>query len=142
MDSVPVAGQGFLGLNINPYAIAGTGIVRIYVYQFGFETQGDTLTWIINSVPTAINSIAKASPVFSLFPVPATTKLNINYISSGSDINKISICDMLGNEILVTKLEENNMSSIYISALPQGLYFLTCLNSKGQKSTKKFTKLD
>ena len=57
MDTVAVNGQGFLGLNIDPSGVAGSGIVKLYVYQNGFPNSGDTLTWTINASMVGIEEI-------------------------------------------------------------------------------------
>lgn len=138
MDSVPVGGQGFLGLNVNPYNIAGTGSVRIYVYQFGYESQGDTLTWTVSSVPAGIASNSIGNISLSLYPVPVTSVLYLS--GTSSDARKIVIRDMQGRELKHKEIFAGERSCIDVSELPEGIYFLTC-DEKGLLTTRRFTRV-
>ena len=43
MDTIPVSGQGLLGLNIDPGTTAGSGVVKVYVYQDGYFMDSQSL---------------------------------------------------------------------------------------------------
>ncbi|MCW3126904.1 MAG: hypothetical protein JWO03_2562 [Bacteroidetes bacterium] len=136
MDTVHPGGlDGFLGLNVMPNGIAGTGQVRIYVYQVGYETQGDTLTWNVSTpVATGISEVYNDNTI-RIFPVPATDVLNIQ--STGLSVREIMVGNISGETVSVRQ----NSSSVPVENLPAGIYFVTVRTSDERTSVLKFSKL-
>ena len=122
MDSVIVGDMGFLGLNINPYFIQGTAIVKVFVYENGFFSQGDTLTWVIHAITTSVPEILLNEKV-KLFPNPVSSSLcfqvdNLteNGLVSWSVFNLQGIIAKSGTAII--------SNAVDLTDLPAGKYFL------------------
>lgn len=126
MDTVPVGGQGFLGLNIEPYSIAGTGWARYYVYQDGFHATGDTLTWYVTSGTNGINE-ADEIVDFSVYPNPATDKLVVKTNKLQQSLVKLFVFNAIGQQVYAADLNELD-SKIDISSLSDGVYFMQLRN--------------
>ena len=122
MDSVVVGSMGFLGLNINPFFIPGTAVVKVFVYENGFFSLGDTLTWIIHALPTSINEFSSDFKL-NCFPVPANEFLSVE-LSTAKKLNRFSysIYSTQGNLMQ----SEINIESTFINiqSLSEGRYFL------------------
>lgn len=121
MDSVAVNGQGFLGLNVDPGNTPGSGMVKAFVYQNGFKSNGDTLTWYVKAGVVGIQEISLNDGIH-VFPIPASDKLTVNL--GYSQAISGSITDALGREILKLNLSSTN-NEIDVKALPKGVYVLT-----------------
>lgn len=133
--STSTAAEAFLGLNIDPTNIAGTGTVVVRVYQTGFPANADTLTWIINAGPTGVKENLLSSKL-SVYPNPATNVLNID--AKDSKISKATVKTIIGTEVMQLNLTSNN-NSIDISSLPKGIYLLHIESADG-KITKRIIK--
>lgn len=121
MDSVSIGGQGFVGVDVDPANISGVGIVKIYVYQDGYYSQGDTLTWNISTTAVGINEI-NASSSIKIFPNPVSNLLNVTF-ENNQEIISTYIIDALGNKIKTVKLFNTN-NTIDFSDLTAGYYNL------------------
>nr|MBA3706625.1 T9SS type A sorting domain-containing protein [Bacteroidota bacterium] len=90
-----------------------------------------------SSVPYNMSSVGIAGQQkdseITIYPNPASEKL---FIQSSEKIKTIKCVDYLG-QLVDFKRTAN---TIDISALPQGVYFLTITNEKGNSETKKFVK--
>ncbi|MBA2610759.1 MAG: T9SS type A sorting domain-containing protein [Bacteroidetes bacterium] len=128
MDTIPVGGQGFLGLNVDPGTIAGSGIVKAYVYQDGYYSNGDTITWNINSSSVGIDEISLSNGI-SIYPIPARDVLNVNFKSGEQEGTYAYVIDALGRKILNLSLSEQN-NRIDISELNEGVYYFIIENSR------------
>ena len=73
------------------------------------------------------------SSIFSISPNPATNNITL---TSDAEIRKVEIINLAGQ---LVKTIEGNISTISISELCNGLYFVKCETSKGT-SVKKFVK--
>ncbi|MES2764140.1 MAG: T9SS type A sorting domain-containing protein [Bacteroidota bacterium] len=95
-----------------------------------------TLTWFltINST-TGIQSYNQLSNVM-VSPNPATSEL---FIGSGSHFGKVSIVDALGKTVLTHDANYAAQTTINISSLSKGVYFLQ-VNDGNRVTTKKFIK--
>lgn len=141
MDSIVVGSMGFLGLNINPYFIAGTAMVKVYVYETGFFSLGDTLTWIIHALPTSIHEIELQSKIIC-YPNPTSDVISID-LGSLKNPEKCSyeIYDPVG--ILAKKgIDWNSVEYIDVSALSSGTYFLTLFVSGKRLRPVSFIKTE
>ncbi len=133
--STSTTAESFLGLNIDPANIVGTGTVVMRVYQTGFPSNADTLTWIINAGPTGVKENLLATKL-NVYPNPATNVLNIDAIDL--KISKATIKTIIGTEVMQLDLTSDN-TSIDISSLPEGIYLLT-IESVDGKVTKRIIK--
>jgi hypothetical protein len=117
MNIVAVADSGFLGLNIDPANIPGTGEVKVFVYETGNKPNGDTLTWKITSA-VGVEEITSNTKGIKIYPNPATNVLNIK----APGIHGGNISDVLGRTIMTLDLKGEDQ--IDVSILPKGFYFL------------------
>jgi hypothetical protein len=119
MDSVVPGDMGFLGLNINPFFIQGTAVVKVFVYENGYYSQGDTLTWIIHALTTSYNEF-KFDDEIKLYPNPTAEILNI--LLPYKEF-AWTIFDFSGKKIRNGfSMKENEVISV--SDLKEGRYFI------------------
>jgi len=133
MTPCPAAGQAFLAVNINPYAINGTAVVRIYVYDTSSPSIGDTLTWIL-STPTGVEEHAAAA--FTLFPNPAGSQLVLHAVKTPVEGATFAILGMDGREVMTIPAvaEETHVD---VSALAAGNYLLRYTTPEGNYSVQR-----
>ena len=134
MDTVPGNGQGFLGLNIDPGTVGGSGIVKVFVYQNGFRSNGDTLTWYINAAAVGIEEIT-ANSAIKIYPNPTQNNLNINL--NGSENMTVNLIDALGRKVLTQAISGSN--TIDVSILDKGVYTLL-IETKDNQMFKRIIK--
>lgn len=65
----PPAPSGFFKLILNPYNIAGTGIVELFVYEPGDSANGETVTFTINTLSDSVSIIGITSGTNGKFVV-------------------------------------------------------------------------
>jgi hypothetical protein len=134
MDTVPGNGNGFLGLNIDPGTTDGTGIVKVFVYQNGFHSNGDTLTWYIKTLAAGVEELTANSGI-KIFPNPAQNNLNINL--NTTETANVYLMDALGRQILTSQVSSN--ASLDISTLDKGFYTLV-IQTKDKQFFKRVIK--
>jgi hypothetical protein len=132
MDTVDVGDMGFLGLNINPYSIAGQGIVKLYVYEDGFFNGGDTITWVVNATVNGVDETSFENSV-NVYPNPVNDVLKIK---SERALKSVLIMDASGKLIL----EGSATAEINLQNLNAGVYFLSVIGNDGTVIRKKFIK--
>lgn len=120
--STAVAGGAnpFLGLNIDPSNIPGTGTVVVRVYKTGSPAAADTLTWVATSSPTGIEEIG-ANGKINLYPNPVSDQLHIDLIAS--EVNEIKVTDLMGR-IVLTKGTGEGKNILNVSGLSKGVYLV------------------
>lgn len=139
MDSIPVGGKGLLGLNLDPGTIAGAGVVKVYLYQDGYYSNGDTITWNITSSAVGIEEISVTDGIV-IYPNPAKNYLNINFKKSGFQTSFAYLIDALGREVFNISLTEQN-NSIDVSFLNTGFYNLV-IQTGEKKLVKRIIKTE
>tara|TARA_B100001250_G_C19737392_1_gene761422 strand:- start:604 stop:1377 length:774 start_codon:yes stop_codon:yes gene_type:complete len=111
-----------------------------YRYLFGVMENGSLNQ--IDSIDILIDYFANTSDfnnsanAISVFPNPAT-----NYFSIVNDYNesyKITICDVMGNQISSNTIIDNN-KNIDVSSYKNGLYFIRAILSDGTLINKRLT---
>lgn len=128
MDSVSIGGQGFVGVDIDPANISGVGIVKIYVYQDGYYSQGDTLTWNISTTAVGVEEISESSGI-SIYPNPTSDLLHIDF-DAAKAISSAYLTDNIGRLIRVIEISETT-NLINISNLNIGYYNLVLETNNG-----------
>jgi hypothetical protein len=112
-------------------------------YFIGFHNNTPAFTGATNVNYVFIDSFSVTSPLsndsfsiskFDIYPNPTSNVLNISN-SNNTEINNISISDLNGRVIK----NVNGVTSINVSDLNAGVYFVTIETTEG-KSTKKFIK--
>ncbi len=66
-----------------------------------------------------------------IFPNPSNGLINIAYNTNADKLIKVSILDVIGNEIRINSIDYNNAISIYLSNFSTGVYFIKCDFEKG-----------
>jgi hypothetical protein len=122
MTPVDSGVKGFLGLNLNPRQVYGTGSVKMYVYEEGFFEKGDTLTWEI-LMPTGIHE-TKKSNILSLYPNPAADKVTVR-LAEYNNNSSIRIIDILGNTV-AQRAVSSELTTLDVGHLSNGYYFIQC----------------
>lgn len=110
------------------------GIVDEYLQLTITNGEGD---WAI------YNSVFLSTPrfnttAFSIYPNPIKETLHINNTTSQSVT--ATIYDLNGKQLQSHSLE-NNLSTLNVKALNQGLYFVVFESEDGDRVSKKFVKL-
>jgi hypothetical protein len=135
MTRVPPGEKGFLGLNVKPYDIPGTGKVRMYVYEDGFMEKGDTLTWFVIAKPTGIAEL-NGSAIVSLYPNPANETVTIHVDAADLSTASIQVTDLLGKAFINRPLT-NESTTLDVSDLPNGYYLIQCKYGNETAGLKK-----
>jgi hypothetical protein len=129
--------EAFLYFHVLPKD-AGTGILKVYVYDDKHPAQGDTITWIVNAKITNIDERNNAIR-FALYPNPVTDYLTLE----GENVNlthaTIRLYNPLGSE-LMQALSNSNATRINTAALSAGVYFIKITTEQGVSVTKKIIK--
>jgi hypothetical protein len=93
------------------------------------------------NVPGSFTSIAEKNlnTLVSLAPNPATTELLISFTDGVKENTKVIITDVLGKMISNYEINEGTSSTISVSELPNGVYFIKIQQGKNT-TVKKFVK--
>lgn len=135
---IPATGdwQSWTTVAQSVYVNAGTYNLGIYA-----STGGWNINWIKiyqgtlkSSQPSNIH-IPNTSPEIQIYPIPATNQLNISGLTGE---NTLEIIDLQGKTIL-TKNCINDISTLNISNLNEGVYFIK-ISNKVQTEIFKFIK--
>jgi hypothetical protein len=114
----------------------GNSIVNI----FGNEYTTGISKSFMNQGPTSISE--NNNTFFNVYPNPANNILNIEFDSQFEKENaKISISNMLGKEVIAINNITSNKTSIDVSSLVNGIYFVNT-NVEGNVSTEKIVILN
>ena len=95
-----------------------------------------TETYERNTAVTLSRDNTLAAADFQLYPNPAKDLITIQ-TNSSQEIKTVSIVDMQGRTVFTSN---QNIESISVSNLQQGMYFMTLETSNGASATKKFIK--
>ena len=141
MDSIDIGSMGFIGLNIDPYSIPGTAVVKIFVYEDGYFSLGDTLTWTINAVAAGISENEKQVDL-NLFPNPVVKEMNVSVpaVKNGDSFN-YKIFDGEGKLVSEGELDKE-ISVLSVDKFKSGIYYYVLLSGTKRKSVTKFIKSD
>ncbi|MEO8086689.1 MAG: T9SS type A sorting domain-containing protein [Bacteroidota bacterium] len=96
-----------------------------------FTTDSTTVPWFLNQTTTAISNIQKQNQI-TIFPNPSNHNIKI---SSGETLDHISICNLQGENIL-NLTSDKKETSIDVSRLPKGIYFIKVI-AAGNSTTQK-----
>jgi hypothetical protein len=99
-----------------------------------------SVLWSVNKNITGINEV-KPQLEFSVFPNPASDKINLNYTIMEASQMAVSVMDVSGKKLVdVTNSKEaagTYNKEVTVSALSPGIYFLN-ININGQDINHKF----
>ncbi len=93
-------------------------------------TNSATVTQSVSTC-AGVNQIANQNQI-NIFPNPATETINVQ---SSTKINSIKLSSVDG-KLIIEKTVKDNYTSINISELSQGVYFMQCITESGEKYFK------
>lgn len=135
MNPVSPAGDGFLLLHVTPRLNYGTAIIRYSVWDDASPAVKDTLTFIIIADPTAGISDTENKFTFSIYPNPATDRINIT--SNLQQGFRYLISDALGKEV-EKGFSSTNSFLVAMENFPDGIYRVTILSESNLGKSKPF----
>lgn len=125
------------GFEVTTFAINGDDFTESLVPASSSFTYTATITENVDAVVTfgVANSLMEnKAGEFKLYPVPAKSELFI----SGASIQKVEIYSADGKPVKI--MEKINISSIPVSGLKRGLYFISLTDDTGKVITSRFIK--
>jgi len=128
--------KGYMRLTLNPLNDAGAATFRVYVYDVEAPSMGDTLTFIVetdNSVP--ITYLESAADI-KVFPNPVVDQLQV--VALKDKLTTIQILNVSGQ--LVKQQQPTTSTTIDVSDLPVGTYWLKVRTENNAIKTQKFIK--
>jgi hypothetical protein len=135
-NSGTFVGEGVTGSKFDPTKITKEGWV---VIRYQFSAPGCEDFEAVDSIYAKVcqvNKVKNLSLPVRLYPNPTSGQLNIDV--AGVSAMNVVISDMSGKVIFEQK-ETSPTSSLEVSHLPQGIYFVT-VTSEGRKGYLKFIK--
>jgi hypothetical protein len=127
--------KGYVRLTVNPLGGFGTGTLRVRVYDMNNPTDGDTCTWIVNSLNTTSVEDKDVNVAF-VYPNPA---YDIVSVATSSLFNSIAVFDIQGKKVLYSLFENTNETSVNLGELKSGVYFVKTYADGLFMETQKFT---
>ena len=126
--------SGYFDLRANLLGIAGTGEIKIKVYQTGNPSNADTIT-VIYHAGTATTGIAanandNSIPLSQNYPNPFTGITNINYHLPSTNGTMV-ITDLSAKLIKTIALTQAEGSVSLNNELPGGIYFYALKTESG-----------
>ncbi|MFA9214653.1 MAG: T9SS type A sorting domain-containing protein [Candidatus Methylacidiphilales bacterium] len=111
----------------NGYAQKYINNLEVQVYQYKSDDK------------VGLESVIKIESLFSIFPNPTTSQLNI---TSNSNIKTVLIYNVTGQLVKEINYENNNLKdvSLAIDDLAQGMYMVQIIDELNAKLTSKFIK--
>ena len=100
--------------------------MRIYNYAL----TSSELSGLYNLTTNTLTFKMDKEVDFEIFPNPAESYININYLQSPGKDTRINIIDISG-KIIIDKLVKSTLNKINISQLTPGLYFVNSANKNG-----------
>jgi hypothetical protein len=135
MDPIYGATNGYTKLTVYPAGGTESMMLRIRVYDVNNPTDGDTCTWIVNSVSTtSISDNPKLN--LSVFPNPTNKTINI---VSGVDFDNVRIYDLQGKEVFFNTYLSTTKKTINLESLPAGIYMLHTYDNDNKNGIQKIT---
>jgi len=136
MNPIYDSTNGFVKLTVFPDGGTQTITFRARIYDENNPADGDTCTFILNSMPTSISSFDELNNNVIIYPNPSSSIINIESIK---DFNNIIISDLSGKQVIKNKFNFSNAINTDVSLLPLGLYFVSIYNNDRLLDTKKIS---
>lgn len=131
--------KGFFNLHVGFYDMAGTGEVRIKVYESGNNSNTDTITFLYHAVPTTGIAENNAYPDLGVYPNPASDFIYMYETEKFNDAS-LKVWSLDGKVVW----QENRMNiadkGIDVSSCPNGIYFLEVIKDGERCYSTKFIK--
>lgn len=111
-------------------------------YQDGEQTgSGSALFYAAESAFAAVDGLAAQGIGVEVWPVPATTQLNISYGLAGGHVVEMQLVDMTGKVVRRvqdrTALPGVQLATLDVEGLPVGLYVLNITDDHGQRGARR-----
>lgn len=130
MQKMSTTDTAFLKLTVFHNNAAGQGKVVIRLEPTPGEY--DTVVFFVSNLSLGNELISSGKRQFNIYPNPASDKISVTAnFSSG----EISLSNILGEKIFSSQLIDYS-SSLTLSDLPRGLYFLTVQNGEFAETKK------
>ena len=102
------------------------------------ENNGENDFWIVKLSPETSHTSTPKYQTVEIYPNPSTHTITLRTGLDISENSALLITDLLGREILRPKVSSDG--NVDVSALPNGLYFLTVTSGSGVMFVWKFRK--
>jgi hypothetical protein len=132
MNPIYDSTNGFVKLTVFPDGGTQAITFRARIYDENNPSDGDTCTFIINSVVSVKDNYSNNK--ISLFPNPTSEILNIN---SEQLFDKIIINDIYGRIIINNNINPSNNNKLNVGMLPSGVYLVRVYSNDEIISIKK-----
>jgi hypothetical protein len=130
---LPDSVNGFIRITLNANSMAGTGIVKLYIYDVKYPDDGQFVAFEITaSELTAIDDPAQNQ--FSVYPNPVGDFITV--ISPSDNTTTFSLIDLSGKTVFKSAVNIESSNTFDVSQLPQGMYFAAFGDLKYRKSFK------
>lgn len=114
-----------------------------YVYlQNSNATANDIKIIIGQNTVNSVSENTKLTPSlgFEMYPNPAASLVNIVLNDKASKISSIELIDQMGKSIKIEIFQEDNMASLNIASVQDGIYTLRMIDNEGNVLIKKLIK--
>ena len=102
------------------------------MYEEGNSTNGDTLTWIVNSSPTGVNELP-LNPDIKIYPNPSTGLFTVT--SQKNNIFTVAVLNYMG-KLLKTYDNIEEKTKIDLSSFDKGIYLLKIISNANTTTEK------
>jgi len=140
MDSISLTDaqngiKGFFSLAIIPGSNYGSGILAIHVYDAKDINRGDTISMTIENPNLVGIKENSAVSLLSIYPNPTQNKVTFN--NKSFEKVDIEIYSAIGTLVMQDVSLANQSTSIDLSKLDRGIYFVTIVDNNGMRKTEK-----
>lgn len=130
---LPDSVNGFIRITLNANSMAGTGIVKLYIYDAKYPDDGQFVTFEITaSELTTIDEPAQNQ--FSVYPNPVGDFITVN--SPSDNTTTFSLVDLSGKTVFNVAVGAESSNTFDVSKLPRGIYFAAFGDLNYRKSLK------
>lgn len=137
MDTVKPGQKGFFKLSISP-TTCDSGVLKLVVYERGTLNPRDTVEFHVRASCLGVKDMASVNSGVSVYPNPAKNFVALKLKDTQANIRKVSIFDILGNEVLNQNTSsKTDFSRLDISALKQGVYIVRIMDKEGATFSKR-----
>ena len=113
----------------NAFNVKGGGVMGFKISNTSAGAMGDYLLEVnVTRIPTGITDVNSTNNVV-VYPNPATDNININLGTVSAA--EISIIDLQGRQVSYTKHSGNQLVTLPVSILPNGLYIVRVQSEAG-----------
>ena len=128
--------------HLEPQGVSGCSHFRYYFYDRNLTYTDTVDIYFSHGAPcddVVSNNIFEEKLDFKVYPNPANNQVNITLNLSQQSKGKLSIINVLGQELFTKEITQKNnqLTDISLNAFEAGLYFVTFVDDNNVISTKK-----